>query len=143
MNTIQMENMLGGYDVIGHKIATEMDLFEISKEGLPKSALLSFSQSVDMSVKSLTGILNITERTLQRKKDLDLLNENVSEHILQLAEVYSRGKEVLGNLDDFKIWADTPNKALGDKRPFDLLSSRYGVQMVLDELGRIEYGIIS
>jgi len=41
-----------------------------------------------MSIMALTGILNVSERTLQRKKDTDLLSQSLSEHLLQLAEVY-------------------------------------------------------
>jgi uncharacterized protein (DUF2384 family) len=33
-----------------------------------------------------------------------------------------------------------PNKALANKTPISLLRSRFGVEMVLDELGRMEYG---
>lgn len=143
MNTILMENLLGGYNALGQKIDTEMDLYEISKKGISKRALINFSKSIDMSIKSLAGILNITERTLHRKKDLDLLNESVSEHILQLAEVYSSGEDVFDSILNFKMWVNTSSRALGDKKPFDLLSSRYGAQMVLNELGRIEHGIVS
>ena len=138
MKTLLIENLFGGYKVLGHKIDTEMDLYEIGKKGISKEALINFSKSINMSIKSLTSILNVTERTLQRKKDVDL-----SEQILQLAEVYSRGEEVFTSMEDFKMWLDIPNRTLGNKKPIDLLSSRYGAQMVLDELGRIEHGVIS
>ncbi len=143
MNTSTIEGLLGGYKVLGHEIHSEMDLYEIGKEGLPKMALISLAKSINMSIISLSQILNVTERTLQRKKDLDLLNESVSEQIIQIAEVYSRGEDVFNNIDNFQIWLDTPSTALGKKKPFELMSSRYGAQMVLDELGRIEYGVFS
>ena len=143
MNTSTIEGLLGGYKVLGHEIHSQMDLYEIGKEGLPKMALINLAKSINMSIISLSRILNVTERTLQRKKDLDLLNESVSEQIIQIAEVYSRGEEVFNNIDNFQIWLDTPSTALGKKKPFELLSSRYGAQMVLDELGRIEYGVFS
>ena len=38
---------------------------------------------------------------------------------------------------------NTENIALGGKRPIELLPSRYGAQMVLDVIGRIEYGVFS
>jgi putative toxin-antitoxin system antitoxin component (TIGR02293 family) len=143
MNTLVIEDLFGGFAVLGRRIDTEMDLYELGKKGLPKKALLHFAKSVNMSIRALTGILSITERTLQRKKDTDLLSECLSEHLLQLAEVYSRGEEVFSDIEIFKMWMDTSNRAFGNKRPNDLLSSRYGAQMVLHELGRIEHGIIS
>ena len=68
MKTLLIENLFGGYKVLGHKIDTEMDLYEIGKKGISKEALINFSKSINMSIKSLTSILNVTERTLQRKK---------------------------------------------------------------------------
>jgi putative toxin-antitoxin system antitoxin component (TIGR02293 family) len=143
MNSLVMEDLLGGTSVLGHKIDTEMDLYELGKEGIPKKALLNFAKSINISLRALTGMLNVTERTLQRKKDTDLLNETLSEHILQLAEVYSRGEEVFLDMEQFKIWLDSSNRALGNRKPLALLSSRYGAQMVLNELGRIEHGVFS
>ena len=113
------------------------------KQGFRKKALLHFAKNINMSIRALTGILSITERTLRRKKDTDLLSESLSEHLLQLAEVYSRGEEVFSDIENFKTWFDTGNMALGNKKPVDLLSSRYGAQMVLIELGRMEHGEIS
>lgn len=143
MDTSTIEGLLGGYKVLGHEIHSEMDLYEIGKEGLPKMALVNLAKSINISIRSLSRILNVTERTLQRKKDLDLLNGSVSEQIIQIAEVYSRGEDVFDNIDNFQIWLDTPSTPFGKKKPFELLSSRYGAQMVLDELGRIEYGVFS
>jgi putative toxin-antitoxin system antitoxin component (TIGR02293 family) len=36
-----------------------------------------------------------------------------------------------------------PNKALDKKTPMSLLNSKFGVDMVLDEIGRIEHGVFS
>ncbi len=143
MNTVLIEDLLGGSGILGHKIHTEMDLYELGKNGIPKKALLYLAKSINMPIKTLSAILHTTERTLQRKKDVDLLNETISEHLLQLAEVYSRGEEVFDGIEAFQLWIESPDKALGDKKPLELLSSRYGIQMVLDELGRIEHGVFS
>jgi putative toxin-antitoxin system antitoxin component (TIGR02293 family) len=96
-----------------------------------------------MSLKSLSSILQISERTLQRKKDSDLLSKSISEHVIQIAQIFSRGDEVFNSAEDFQTWINTANKALGNKKPIELLSSRYGAQMILDELGRIEHGVFS
>ncbi|GAH83563.1 unnamed protein product [marine sediment metagenome] len=143
MNSLTIERLLGGSEVLGHKIHTKMDLYELGKAGITKKALINLSQNINMSIGSISNILHIAERTLQRKKDFDLLNESISEHIIQIAEVYSRGNEVFDTIEDFQVWISASSKALGNKKPIELLSSRYGAQMVLDELGRIEYGVFS
>jgi len=143
MSDVTIEKLLGGTGVIGHKIRTEMDLYEISRIGLPKQALLHLVTNLNFSVRSMTQLLNITERTIQRKGDSDLLDISTTEQILQVAEVFSRGSEVFGSPENFQTWMNTENIALGGKRPIELLPSRYGAQMVLDVIGRIEYGVFS
>jgi putative toxin-antitoxin system antitoxin component (TIGR02293 family) len=40
-------------------------------------------------------------------------------------------------------WLKSPLKVLGGVSPIDLFDTSFGVQMVLDELGRIEQGVYS
>lgn len=143
MNTVTIEGLLGGPEVIGGSIQTELDLFEAGKRGLPKRAITYLIKSTNLTVRTLSRILHTTERTLQRKKEADLLSEGISEQILQIAEVYARGQQVFNSTEDFQTWMSSPNVALGKRIPLELLSSRFGAQMVLDEIGRIEYGVFS
>jgi putative toxin-antitoxin system antitoxin component (TIGR02293 family) len=143
MSSLTIETLLGGKEVIGQTILSEMDLYELGREGIPKKALLDLADQTSMSLRTLASILQISERTLQRKKDSDLLNRSVSEHVIQIAQIFSRGNEVFDSFEDFQTWISTANKALGNREPIRLLSSRYGAQMILDELERIEHGVFS
>ena len=67
----------------------------------------------------------------------------VSEQILQMAEVAAKGSEVFEGRDKFLAWINHPNKALENKTPMSLLNSKFGADMVLDELGRIEHDVFS
>ncbi|MDA3951269.1 MAG: DUF2384 domain-containing protein [Spirochaeta sp.] len=143
MSTEMIERLLGGTELIGRQIHSDMDLYELGKIGIPKRSLLYLVGSINVPMRVISQILHVTERTIQRKKDQDRLNEAVSEQIIQIAEVYSRGSEVFDSAEDFQSWVNTGNRALGNRKPIELLSSRYGAQMVLDELGRIEHGIFA
>ena len=143
MSSQSIESLLGGQEVLGHDIESEIDMYELGKEGIPTKSLISLVANMDLSMRSIARILHIAERTLQRKKENDLLGEDVSEHVIQLAEVFSRGTDVIGDADRFRNWLNTRNTALGDRSPIEMLSSRYGAQMVLDELGRMEHGIVA
>lgn len=138
-----VENLLGGHELIGHRIDSEMDRYVLSKKGLPKKSLLNLSQQLNIPVKAIASLLHLNERTIQRKDDLDLLDELTSAQLLQIAEVYTCGMEVFQDADNFHVWMNSNSTALGHQKPIALLSSSYGVQMVLDELGRIEYGIFA
>lgn len=143
MSDVSIEKLLGGSAVIGHSLKTEMDLFEISRVGIPKKSLLHLVSNLNVSVRAMSQLLNITERTIQRKKDVDLMDVATTEQILQIAEVYSRGSEVFGSSENFQDWMNAENLAFGGKRPIEMIPSRYGAQMVLDVIGRIEHGVFS
>ena len=60
-----------------------------------------------------------------------------------MAEVINLGMEVFDTMDKFKLWLETPNYALGNLKPYDLLKDSYGKEMVVGELTRVEHGIFS
>lgn len=120
-----------------------MDLIELSNEGITKDALLRLVKYLNLSMSQMAKLIAITERSIQRYALEDHFNRVVSEQILQIAEVAARGTNVFEDKDKFLSWMQQPNKALANKTPMSLLSSRFGSEMVLDELGRIEHGIFS
>lgn len=50
--------------------------------------------------------------------------------------------EVFEDMDQFKLWLDTPNFSLGSLKPIELLKDSYGKELVIGELTRINYGIL-
>jgi len=87
--------------------------------------------------------LPVTERTIQRYSRTTRLNRSVSEHILEIARVAVRGVDVFEDKDRFLAWMGRLNVALGNRKPLDLLASTLGINLVIDELGRIEHGVVS
>jgi putative toxin-antitoxin system antitoxin component (TIGR02293 family) len=143
MGNHSVADLLGGAKLLGYAVTSNMDLYEAGQKGIPKKALLVLAARLNLSLKALAGLVHIAERTIQRKKDQELLSKPVSEQALQLAEVFSRGEDVFASADKMNAWLRLPNKALGNRQPLELLSSRFGAEMILDELGRLEHGIVS
>jgi putative toxin-antitoxin system antitoxin component (TIGR02293 family) len=135
--------VLGGEKVLRKKIQSRMDLIELSNKGLTKNALSHLAKFLSFTMSQMAALLPVTERTIQRYAPKKHFNRVVSEQILQIAEVAARGADVFEERDKFLAWMDHPNRALADKRPLSLLTSRFGAEMVLDELGRIEHGVFS
>ena len=88
-------------------------------------------------------MLCITERTLQRYSPDQHLKSPISEQALHIAKAAARGIDVFGDKDNFLTWLNMPLTALNHEKPINLLSSRFGTELVMDELGRIEHGIYS
>jgi putative toxin-antitoxin system antitoxin component (TIGR02293 family) len=118
-----------------------MDLIDLGRKGVSKESLLHLAQSMGLPVSKMAALLPVTERTIQRYAPKEHFDRVVSENILHLAEVVARGIEVFEDNDRFMTWIDQPSTALGGRSPKSLLSSRFGIDMVLDELTRIEHGV--
>jgi putative toxin-antitoxin system antitoxin component (TIGR02293 family) len=81
---------------------------------------------------------------LQRyKKEKGKFNATTSEKIIEITMLNKYGIEVFGEQDKFNTWLKTENIALGGIRPKELLDSSFGIQILKDELTRIEQGILA
>jgi len=135
--------ILGGQRVLHKRIQNRLDLIELSDRGVTKSALSHLAKYMCFSMSQMAELLPVTERTLQRYAPNEHFNRVVSEQILQIAQVAAKGAEVFEDKDKLLSWMNHPNTALGNRSPMSLLSSRFGTEMVLDELGRIDHGVFS
>jgi putative toxin-antitoxin system antitoxin component (TIGR02293 family) len=135
--------VLGGEKVLGRNIQNQLDLIELCARGVTKDALVHLAKFFSFTTSQMAALLPVTERTIQRYAAKKHFSRVVSEQILQLAEVAAKGIEVFEDKDKFLSWMNHPNKALGNRIPMSLLNSRFGAEAVLDELGRIEYGVFS
>ncbi|MEE9465533.1 MAG: antitoxin Xre/MbcA/ParS toxin-binding domain-containing protein, partial [Candidatus Neomarinimicrobiota bacterium] len=96
---------------------------------------------LSLSMKEMARLLPVTERTLQRYGAQQHLSAAVSEQALQIAQVVATGSELFEDREKFLAWLSMPAVPLGGEKPLALLRSRFGIELVLDELGRIAHGI--
>jgi putative toxin-antitoxin system antitoxin component (TIGR02293 family) len=131
--------------VLGLKetIRTPLDLVKLGGKGVSKEAVSRLAKHLSIGLQEMAPLLSVNLRTIQRYNTERVFSRSVSERILRIALVVSRGEEIFGSVEQFNTWLKEPNKAVADKKPLDLLVSDFGIDMVLDELGRIEHGIIS
>lgn len=120
---------------------SRFDLVALSRKGIQKQALLNLGEALNLTLKELSALLPVTERTLQRRNIHSLLSPAVSEQIILITELTAKGKEVFGSLEAFRKWLKEENIALGGQPPINLLDTSIGVQLVTDQLGRIEHGV--
>ena len=131
---------LGGNRALDMPVRSEVELAASAERGVKKSALESIASQLDLSVPQLVSILKIPSRSLREKKD-NLLSPAASAHLMKLAELVARGKEVFGKEERLKAYLQSPIPALEGKKPVELLGSVMGIQLILDEFIRIEHGV--
>lgn len=141
--SVKIIDILGGRKILSKEPYHQLDFIKISQGGIPKLTVENLANYLQISIQQLMQLLPISLRTLQRKGNKDRLDKMVSEKILHIAEVAAKGTEVFEDREKFIAWLHRPNVALGDQSPMSLLDSNYGVNMVLEEMGRLEYGVFA
>lgn len=112
------------------------------KKGLKAHAISDLIEITGATQMDLAQILDLTEPTLRKHiKARKELNTGLSEHILQLFQLFDKGMDTFGSLDEFKSWLRHESIALSAK-PIKILDTITGISMVMDELIRIDYGIM-
>lgn len=138
-----MVAVLGGQKNIAMPLSSEIDLINLSRKGLKKGALNSVADYLNISLEKLSGLLDISLRTLQRKSNSDSLGLSVSEQTIEVAEVICKGIEVFGTKEQFNIWLNTPLIAINGCTPLSLLDTTFGTKIIMRLLGRLEHGVYS
>jgi putative toxin-antitoxin system antitoxin component (TIGR02293 family) len=123
--------------------ANDFDIIKLARRGFSKKTLLSLANKISITLQELAHIIHISERTLQRYDDDAIIKTEYAEKAVELARLYTRGEEVFGSLDKFKLWAKYPNFVFNGEAPISLLDTSAGFDMVFKELGRIEHGIFA
>ena len=143
MQLAQVEEILGGEKILGKKLESKMDLVELGSIGVTKNAVSHLANYLSLSWKQVADLLPVTERTLQRYTSHQHFNPAVSEQVLHIAKVLAKGTEVFQEKRKLLLWLNTPHKVFSGNTPFAMLGSRFGAELVLEELGRIEFGVYS
>lgn len=124
-------------------IANKHQYISLIRNGVPMQTLLHLMKSTGITAAEIASILHTSERTLRRYTNDTLLNPEQSERIIELARLFSRGAEVFGSLNNFKAWMNSTIVALGNIKPKELLDTSLGIEILQEELGRIEHGIFA
>lgn len=125
-------------------LSNRMLMIYIIRQGVPYSLFNLIQHYTPFTDNDWANILDISTKSLQRYKQTSKQFKSIqSEKIIEMAEVTNIGLDVFGDMDKLKLWLDTPNYALGNLKPFELLKDSYGKEMVISELTRINYGILA
>ena len=112
-----------------------------SKKGLHAQAVFDFISLSQFSFPVIEKVLNKTIKTFTSyKKSQTNLDSTISEKLLKIFSLYDKGAVVFGNIEEFNKWIAVPSFGLGNRIPRDLLDTITGIELVYDELTRIEYG---
>lgn len=116
---------------------------KVLKEGLHRNSVNSFIKHSTLSRKQVSKLIHVSERTLQRYSPEKTMDINSSERLIELTRLFHKGINVFNDKEKFITWLNRPNKSLANSKPIDLMETSLGIDLVLDELLRIEHGVFS
>ena len=140
MNTAQNEVFGQPFDSL--PLEDEMALMLIGNKGIEFLSFLSFTAKSPFRLEEWAAFLNTTPGQLQHYKESNF-DPIRSDRIIEISLFIKKGVEVFGSEEKFKIWLRSKISALGGKSPKELLTSTFGIRLLMDELGRIEHGILA
>jgi putative toxin-antitoxin system antitoxin component (TIGR02293 family) len=96
-----------------------------------------------LTLKELATALDLSPRSLQRRRRTGRLARYESDRLYRLARIVALANEFLGDHERAVHWLKRPNRALGGISPVAALDTELGARQVENILGRLAYGGIS
>ena len=112
-----------------------------SIEGVDANLFYDMVDITGLKKDTLAEYLDISTKTLERyKQSHKKLNSFRSEILLKLVTLYKKGIEIFGDINAFRSWLNEPAYGLDNAIPSRLMVTSTGIDVIIDELIRIEYG---
>jgi len=128
--------------LLGLEATGTLELLARIEAGLPYRAALRFRRSVGLTLHELGALVQITPRTLARRREEGRLTPEESDRLLRAARVFGKALELCeGDLEAARTWLATPAPALGGRTPREVAATEVGAREVEDLAGRLEHGI--
>jgi putative toxin-antitoxin system antitoxin component (TIGR02293 family) len=133
---------LGGAPIMG-SVRSDDDLQQAIRAGFPQTVVEEVMHNAGISLKELATSLDLSPRSLQRRRLAGKLAPLESDRVYRLARIVALAKHYLGDGDLANRWLKRPNRALGGRTPLDSIDTEPGARAVENVLGRIAYGGMS
>jgi putative toxin-antitoxin system antitoxin component (TIGR02293 family) len=117
-----------------------MQVITLIRNGVSGDSITRLADLISIPKNDVYNLLNLKARTAQRQVSKKL-DADKSGHLVQITRILQRCVEVFEDLEKAKRWLKSPNYALGNQIPLNLLDTTEGIELVRDTLTRIEYGV--
>jgi putative toxin-antitoxin system antitoxin component (TIGR02293 family) len=134
---------LGGPRNVGRPLSSDRDLNEAIREGFRPGVVQELMRASGLTLKELAESLDLSPRSLQRRRSTGRLARFESDRLYRLARILALAQQSLGSSELAIRWLKRSNRALGGAAPITALDTEHGARQVENVLGRIAFGGIS
>lgn len=119
-------------------------LYKSLEQGLPYSTFTRLAKVTGLDKQSMASVVNIAPATLQRRIKAGHFQQDESDRLYRLAQVYCATLELFeGDTEAAQAWLHRPTRGLGGVRPIDMIVTSAQTNAVLDLIGRLEHGVFA
>jgi putative toxin-antitoxin system antitoxin component (TIGR02293 family) len=132
--------MLGGPQVLGRAISTELDLAAAVRAGIPTRAVrLVWKKKIVSPAETYAYV--VPRRTFEHREKTGRLTPEQSDRLARVLRLTALAERAFGDSAKAALWLRRKTRPLRDRAPLEMLDSDPGAKLVEDLLGRIEHGI--
>jgi putative toxin-antitoxin system antitoxin component (TIGR02293 family) len=133
--------ILGGKLSMVSEPISSMDYVTACNKGISKQSVMKLAELMDIPLKDISTMLNMSYKTFSRKRPADLMDTISSSLTIEIAQTLAKGLAVFENESVLRRWLQKDNKSLQGKKPIELFNTPTGIKLVNQVLYRIEEGI--
>jgi putative toxin-antitoxin system antitoxin component (TIGR02293 family) len=127
-----------------YNYSDDVSLLNRSKKGLDAKSALDFLSLSGFTQDEFQDTFKTTVKTIQNHVNRALtLDSSLSEKLLKSFALFDKGIELFGSAKAFHQWLMVPAYGLGHQLPYNLMDTITGIQLIEEELIRIEYGALA
>ena len=142
---VHPEEYLGGKKNLSAKVflETEQDYIKLIRKGVSRKSIDHLMETTSIPAVEMAELLETTPRKLAAIKPNTLMEKSQSEKAVNIARLYALGEEVFESKLEFQKWMNGRVPSFGNKKPKEFLDTASGIQLLMDELNRIQHGVYS
>src|SRR5437660_11126436 len=114
---------LGGRQTLGRKLKTMGELKEAIREGFPPAVVEQLMSSSGLTLKELAETLDLSPRSLQRRRSSGRLARFESDRLYRLARILALAQQSLGHRQRAARWLKRSNRALRGAAPISAMAT--------------------
>jgi putative toxin-antitoxin system antitoxin component (TIGR02293 family) len=143
---LRKDELSGNYYVflLGLRVRETPELLKRIKEGLHYRSWENFIRNTDLRKEDAVRFVQISPRTLARRKEEGRLHSDESDRLMRAARIFVQTLDLFeGDFESARRWLAAPQPALGGSTPIEYASMEVGAREVEELIGRLEHGIPS
>jgi uncharacterized protein (DUF2384 family) len=123
-------------------VPSRASIIQELKENLESRLIINeLIEITGLPIKILSAVFEMTPKTFSSYKTPGKhLPTRIVELCIKLRELYKKGIEIFGSTDNFNSWLMQEAYGLGNIKPLTLINSSTGIDLIYEELIKIEFG---